>query len=123
MVTLDQSDLVPLRMTPCLRSARKCQSQACKQPSITLLFNFRRSRSWGGTLSSALAKSGKTTSVGQLRDKLRYLAQQFIDDNSCVTVDLPFRKPIGIGFYLSDQFLAKTYATYHEQFFSQFYKR
>ena len=38
-----------------------------------------------------LASSRKTTSVG--RDKLRDLAQSFNDDNSCVTVDLPFRKP------------------------------
>ena len=36
-VTLDQLDLVPLRITHCLRPVRKCLSQACKQPSIPLL--------------------------------------------------------------------------------------
>ena len=30
-VTLDQLDLVPLRITRFLRPVRKCQSQACKQ--------------------------------------------------------------------------------------------
>ena len=35
-VTLDQLDLVPLRITRCLRPVRKCLSQACKQPSIPL---------------------------------------------------------------------------------------
>ena len=89
-VTLDQLDLVPLRITRCLRPVRKCLSQACKQPSIPLFFNFSRSRSWG-TLSNALARSRKTTSVG--RDKLRDLTHSFNDDNGCVTVDLPFRKP------------------------------
>ena len=39
-VTLDQSDLVPLRITRCLRPVRKFLSQACKQPSIPILFNF-----------------------------------------------------------------------------------
>ena len=82
--------VVPLRITRCLRPVRKCLSQACKRPSIPLLFNFSRSRSWG-TLSNALARSRKSTSVG--RDKLRDLAQSFNDDNSCVTVDLTFRKP------------------------------
>ena len=43
-VTLDQLDLDPLRITCCLRPVRKCLSQACKQPSIPLLFNFSRSR-------------------------------------------------------------------------------
>ena len=78
-----------------------------------------------------LARSRKTTSVG--RDKLRDLAQSFNDDNSCVTVDLPFRRSylsdltyqtlLTDGSYLSDQFLAKTYATYQKQFFCQFYKQ
>ena len=89
-VTLDQSDLVPLRITRCLCPVRKCLSQACKQPSIPLLFNFSRRGSWG-TLSNALARSRKTWSAG--RDKLRDLAQSFSNDNSCVTLAIPFRKP------------------------------
>ena len=89
-VTLYQSDPVPRRITRCLRTVRKCLNQVCKQPLIPLLFNFSRSRSWG-TLSNALARSRKTTSVAQ--DKFCDFALSFIDDNSCFTVDLPFRKP------------------------------
>ena len=89
-VTLDQLDLVPLKITRCLRPVRKCLSQACKQLSIPLLFKFSRSRSCG-TLPNAWPAQGKQRQLGETNYVI--LAQSFNDDNSCVTVDLPFRKP------------------------------
>ena len=89
-VTRDQTEQDPLTTTRCFRPTRKCLSQSSREPSMPLLFNFKSSRSWG-TLSKALARSRKMTSVGM--DKFRDCAQSLKVDNNWVTVDLPLKKP------------------------------
>ena len=89
-VTLDQLDLVPLRITRC--PAKSCQEvpEPGMQAAVnTITFQLQQEPLVRNTVE-CLARSRKTSSVG--RDKLRDLAQSRNDDNSCVKVDLPFRK-------------------------------
>ena len=78
-VTYGQSEQDPLMTIRCLWPTKKCLSQVIKQPSMLLLFNFKSSHSWG-TLSKALTRSRKMTSVGI--DKFGDFARSLNVDNN-----------------------------------------
>ena len=119
-VTLDQLDLVPRPQNHALPASCQEVPEPGMQAAVnTITFQLQQEPLRGGTLSNAWPGQGKPRQLGETNYVI------YPSHSTMITVVLwwIFLSESRIGSYLSDQFLAKTYATYQKQFFRQFYKQ